>query len=324
LKFLSFLTLIKLLLIVARVAFLLKTPDSNVHVYDEPFTGSLIRWSMLVFSTLGYVAVIGYWTEKLSYDNESTLSENVKITKLLTERENLISSLLKANKTAASEALSASIAHELNQPISATLLNAQFLTMLQDAGKLDQKTSADVIRQIEFDAKRSGAIIGTLRSIFTNDVVESESLNVAELIHSSTQIYKAELLSNKIQLSLNLDGDISIIAHKGQMLQVLLNLINNAIQSLNGEVGKSKKITISSYIEGGYCTIDVEDTGPGVGDDVKSQLFELLSGSKSDGMGLGLWLCSHILGRHAGKISYSDVGEEGGARFTITLPIASS
>jgi C4-dicarboxylate-specific signal transduction histidine kinase len=96
----------------------------------------------------------------------STSLEKEEISLLLKEKEVLISSLLKSNKTAATGALSASIAHELNQPLGALLINVQFLKMMADSDRLDLKTQKNVIEALESDTKRAGSIVKVLRSIF--------------------------------------------------------------------------------------------------------------------------------------------------------------
>ena len=130
LRFLVFTTAIELALTIARfVALYIDGGLSTPSLYQEGVISSSIRWAWLGISILSYVAVLGYWLEKMSIEKAQALQESSKIIALLKEKERLIYGLLKANKTAATGALSASFAHELNQPLGASNLNIQFLKM---------------------------------------------------------------------------------------------------------------------------------------------------------------------------------------------------
>jgi len=102
--------------------------------------------------------------------------------------------------------------------------------------------------------------------------------------------------------------------------QVILNIINNSIQSLANSGTLQRRIAIEAFKDGQMIQLTIADNGPGVSEQFKPQLFELLSTTKQTGMGLGLWLCKHIVTRYSGSIHYEDaVG--GGAKFLIRLPL---
>jgi len=138
LRFLIYTIVIELVLTAARfIALYIDGGLSTPNLYQEGVVSASIRLAWLGISILSYVAVLGYWLEKLSIENNQVVSENEKITGLLKEKERLIYGLMKANKTAATGALSASIAHELNQPLGASNLNIQFLKMKLEKGVLN-------------------------------------------------------------------------------------------------------------------------------------------------------------------------------------------
>jgi signal transduction histidine kinase len=99
----------------------------------------------------------------------------------------------------------------------------------------------------------------------------------------------------------------------------LLNLINNAIQVLSSSNTDRKLISLRAYQDGTQCILEISDTGPGVPLARQPKLFELLNSDKSSGMGIGLWLCAHIMSNFDGKISYQEV-KGGGAKFILKLP----
>lgn len=322
LNFLIFTFTAEIVLGIARVWMLLvdtSTSTSTSNIFTEPFITSLIRWFAVAFTVLSFISINGFLAEKLAQTNAANLEDSHRVLKLLNERDAMIASLLKANKSSSTEALSASIAHELNQPLGASLLNIQFLKTLHESNSLRHELVGQIISQLEKDAKRAGEIIRSLRSIFTKDNELQEIIQVQDVVDNALAIYKSELLSKKIQITVTLDGDAAISCHRGQFLQVLLNLINNAIQALNSSDTVEKRISLRGYQDDAVYVLEISDTGPGVPVLRQLHLFSLLSSDKSSGMGVGLWLCAHIMNNAGGKISYEDaIG--GGAKFILNFP----
>ena len=108
--------------------------------------------------------------------------------------------------------------------------------------------------------------------------------------------------------------------NSSEIEQVILNILNNAIQALGNSGGLARRISIEAIKVGQSVHLSVLDNGAGVPAVFQSQLFELLSTTKQTGMGLGLWLCKHIVTRYSGSIHYEDAAG-GGAKFVIELPL---
>ena len=294
---------------------------SAPNLYQEGVVSTSIRWAWLAITILSYVAVLGYWLEKLSIENTYVARENEKITGLLKEKERLIYGLMKANKTAATGALSASIAHELNQPLGASNLNIQFLKMKLEKGVLSPELGKEVLDSLEDDNRRAATIVKSLRSIFTEGESNAQEVQFGDLISKVLDIVSPELKSKTIQIQLRVDDDLPIRVNSSEIEQVILNLFNNAIQALANSGGLTRRISIEAIKVGKLARLSFSDNGTGVPAQFKPQLFELLSTTKQTGMGLGLWLCKHIVIRYGGSINYEDtVG--GGATFIVELPIA--
>ena len=321
LRFLIYTIVIELALTVARfVALYIDGGLSTPNLYQEGVISASIRWAWLGISILSYVAVLGYWLEKLSIENIQVASENEKIIGLLKEKERLIYGLLKANKTAATGALSASIAHELNQPLGASNLNIQFLKMKLEKGALNPELGKEILDSLEEDNKRAATIVKSLRSIFIEGESNAQEVLLGDLIARVLEIVGPELKSKNIQIQLKVDEDLVIQANSSEIEQVILNLANNAIQSLANSGGLARRISIEAIRVDKSAQLSLTDNGPGVPAEFKPQLFELLSTTKQTGMGLGLWLCKHIVTRYGGTIHYQDaVG--GGAAFIVDLPL---
>lgn len=250
----------------------------------------------------------------------TTSQEKEETSLLLREKEVLISSLLKSNKTAATGALSASIAHELNQPLGATLINVQFLKMMMDSGSLDNDTQKSLIEALESDTKRAGNIVKVLRSIFLEEEAELTVVNAREVLLGLIPIIDAELKAKNIQLTLNVEKHIELKLSKTEFQQLILNILNNAIEALTKHPQLNKIITIEAKQSVDSTEISISDNGPGVAAPIRNSIFELLTGDKKAGMGLGLWLCSHIMQRHGGKI-YMEESASGGAKLIIQFPV---
>ena len=302
---------------------------TNIFLYTEDAFALGLRWITYASNIMTFVALgMFYFQKQLTKESQianalkSTKEENEKITELLKEKERLIYGLMKANKTSATGALSASIAHELNQPLGASNVNIQFLKMKLEKGALNPELGKEILDSLEADNKRAATIVKSLRSIFTDSDSSAQEVQLSDLISKVLDIVKPELKSKNIQIQLSVDDDLPIRVNPTEIEQVILNLVNNAIQSLANSGGLARRVLIEATKAGQSVVFCVSDNGPGVLPEFKSHLFELLSTTKQTGMGLGLWLCQHVVTRYSGSIYYEDaVG--GGAKFVIELPLVS-
>ncbi len=319
--YIQFATGAELVLALGRLAILIASGLTIKEVEQLPQVLILFTIFQIVMNTLSYIAIGGYWAEKIALANARSENENKEIRQLLFEREGLIASLLRANKTAATGALSASIAHELNQPLGASKLNIQFLQKRLAEGVLTAEQTKEVLAALLVDNQRAATIIQSLRSIFSDGKIGVEKIDINDLIQSVLKITNPEIHSKNIQVILKLDASASINISRGEIQQVLLNLINNAIQGLVESTGPHKTIQIHTRDVPGGIEAVVSDNGSGLSEEVQTHLFELLAGSqKKSGMGLGLWLCRHIISRHGGHIRH-EAAPGGGAQFIFFLPL---
>ena len=323
LRFLVYTIAIELALTIARlVALYIDGGLATPNLYQEGVISTSIRWAWLGITILSYVAVLGYWLEKISLEKTQAIQDNARISGLLKEKERLIYGLLKANKTAATGALSASIAHELNQPLGASNLNIQFLKMKLEKGIINPELGKEILDSLEADNQRAAAIVKSLRSIFIEGGLSAEEVQMGDLISNVLNIVTPELKSKKIQIQFQVDDRLAIKVNPAEIEQVILNLLNNAIQALANSGTLLRRIAIEATQSGQLVRLSISDNGGGVSAEYRPQLFELLSTTKQSGMGLGLWLCKHIVTRYGGSIHYEDT-PGGGATFVVELPSAS-
>ena len=326
-KWLIFLTTFTLLGETCRTLWvLIGSTQINFFLYAQDALALTLLWLGYGSTILIYVALGSFYLEKqIKKENEianslkSTKEENKKITELLKEKERLIYGLMKANKTAATGALSASIAHELNQPLGASSLNIQFLKMKLEKGVLNPALGKEILDSLEHDNKRAATIVKSLRSIFTEGESNAQEVQLGDLIAKVLDIVKPELKSKNIQIQLRVDDGLVIKVNPAEIEQVILNLVNNAAQALANAGTLQRRIAIEAIKAGQLVRLTVSDNGSGVPVEFKSHLFELLSTTKQTGMGLGLWLCKHIVTRYSGSIHHEDaIG--GGAKFVVEFP----
>ena len=299
---------------------------TNIFLYTEDAFALGLRWITYASNIMTFVALgMFYLQRQLAKENEianaleNTKEKNEKITELLKEKERLIYGLMKANKTAATGALSASIAHELNQPLGASSLNIQFLKMKLEKGVLNPALGKEILDSLEQDNHRAATIVKSLRSIFTEGESKFQEVQLGDLIAKVLDIVKPELKSKNIQIQLHVDDGLAVKVNSAEIEQVILNLVNNAVQALANAGTLQRRIAIEAIKAGQLVRLTVSDNGGGVPVEFKSHLFELLSTTKQTGMGLGLWLCKHIVTRNSGSIHHEDaIG--GGAKFVVEFP----
>jgi signal transduction histidine kinase len=319
LAYLQYATYGELIFAIGRVAILVASTFTITEVNQIPQMLILFTIAQLVMNTLSYIAIGGFWAEQIAKANVQSKLENQEIKALLAERESLISSLLRANKTASTGALSASIAHELNQPLGASSLNIQFLQKKLAEGEVNPVIEKEILDTLLSDNQRAANIIRSLRSIFSEEKVVATKVDVGELLHTVLNIAKAEITAQKIQITLQLESGLIANVTAGEIQQVLLNLINNAIQVLAASSRSDRALSIEGRHVDDSIQISIADNGDGVSAEVQEHLFELLSSTKKSGMGLGLWLCKHIITRHGGTIWFESL-PQGGAKFVFKLP----
>jgi signal transduction histidine kinase len=320
LTYLQYATAIEIFFALARLIILGISVAAIKQVDQIPQVLIFCTIAQLVTNTISYVAIGGYWAEKIASSNAKVALENDVIKKLLIEREDLISHLSKANKTAVTGALSASIAHELNQPIAAIQLNTQFFQEKLSSTELDHQAIKEIAKSIEHDNARIANIVSTLRGIFKEDQIEATAIGIDHLIQSLIPILTPQARDHGITVNTNLNSQQLVAINAGEFQQVILNLVNNSIDALASLDIKEKIVSIASHDDASYVEISISDNGQGVAQDLIPNLFELMKSNKSAGMGLGLWLSKHIVERHQGKITYQ-TSTDGGAEFVIRIPL---
>ena len=310
-------TFIEFLLLIIRIMILLSNDYGLIdNLKDVPMIPAAMLWLLLIVNVWSYISINGYWTEKIASWNTKNLIENTKVKKLLNEKYKLINSLMTANKTAISGALSASIAHELNQPLGAIKINSQHLDLL-----LENKKEKKLIKNIIQDNDRAAKTITTLKGIFTNNEVVYETIKFDTFIESLKPFFIHAATEKNISINFLLNSSVSTTISREQIRQVLTNLLQNSVEVLSKTKKTNKSIQIKTYVNKNNLVLSISDNGPGVNARIKNKIFELYESSKKDNIGLGLWLAKYIISKHKGTISLNTKYRKG-AEFLIELPIS--
>ena len=317
LRIFSFTTLLEFILIITRITILLSNNFGIVENLNQiPILPLIMLWFVLVVNLWSYIAINGYWTERIASLNTENLIENTKIKALLNEKYKLINSLMTANKTAVSGALSASIAHEINQPLGAVKINSQHLGLL-----IKNKKEKKLIKSIIEDNDKAAKIISTLKSVFGNNNTTYQIIEFDSFIESYKPFLIQAASEKNILLKFHLDSSVSVKINSDQIQQVISNLFQNSIQALSRIEKKKKVIEIKTFIKNNKLIFLISDNGPGVDPKIKNKIFELYESSKNENIGLGLWLCKYIISLHKGTIKVNKQILKG-AEFLIELPIS--
>lgn len=217
--------------------------------------------------------------------------------------------------------LTGAIAHELNQPLTGILSNAQAAELLHRTGKSTPEEVQQVIREIIEDTKRAGNIIRNLRDLYGEQKGASMPTDLNQVIEQTHVILKNEFINNHVCFLLEGEDDLPMVdGNPAQIQQVILNLIINAVDALRANKEDNRLIKISTISEASIIRVTVTDNGPGIDPNKLVNIFQPLSSWKSGGMGLGLAISDSIIDNHGGRMFASNM-QEGGASVGFEIPI---
>ena len=200
--------------------------------------------------------------------------------------------------------LGATLAHEINQPLTAIVSNAQAIRLTLDSAELNRREVAEALHDIAEDAQRASEVIRRLRALFRKDRSGQRPLDVNEAIVEVTKLLKKDLERNEVALQLDLAKELPrVLGDTVQLQQVFLNVMVNACEAMNGADGVPRRLRIeTAQPEPGKVTIAVRDSGKGVRDGDLSHIFDRFVTTKPEGLGMGLSISRSIIEAHGGRI----------------------
>lgn len=228
--------------------------------------------------------------------------------------------LAHASRASTLGALSGSLAHELNQPLTAILTNAQVAAKMLSLEPLRRDEIREILDDIVSDTKRASEVIRRLRKLLRADDADHKPVYVNDIVSTTIRLVADDIIVRKVNLGVELESGLPpIVGDAVQLQQVLLNLLVNAMDALEQVAPADRMLTVTTAKNDRVLTIRVVDAGTGAPPDVIARMFDPFVTTKSSGLGLGLYINRSIIAAHGGEIRAS-ANPQGGLAMEVTLP----
>jgi two-component system, LuxR family, sensor kinase FixL len=219
--------------------------------------------------------------------------------------------------------LSGGLAHELNQPLTSIMSNAQAAQQALESDNFDRAEMREILADIVADDKRAGELIGRLRMLLKHEEPTMQQVETNALLKEVQCLVRGSLTANHVTLSANVEHGLpEVRGDRIQLQQVLLNLLLNASDAVSGCEPADRKIELSAAMDrdGRTLHVTVTDRGQGIAAGGLERVFDAFFTTKRNGLGLGLAICRQIVSAHGGKLWATHNGARGAA-FHLTLPV---
>jgi signal transduction histidine kinase len=218
--------------------------------------------------------------------------------------------------------LAASLAHELNQPLTAILSNAQAAQRIMAIDPVDLAEVNEILRDIVRDNTRASEVIRRIRALVKKGAGEIASLDPAAVIQDVVQLLQSDAIVRGVRVSLDIDANLPAVrGDRVQLQQVMLNLLLNAFDAMDRAPAGGRVVAVLVTLESPRVVrVAVRDHGPGLPSDQLTTIFQPFFTSKRDGLGLGLSISRSIIEMHGGRL-WAENNAEQGATFYFTLPV---
>jgi signal transduction histidine kinase len=229
--------------------------------------------------------------------------------------------LAHVNRFATAGELTASIAHEINQPLGAILTNAETAKAILTSPSPDIAELNEIVDDILKDDQRANEVIRRMRSLLKKAPFELKNLDFNNIVRETVEFISSLAVGRQIELVSVITPDaLPILGDRIQLQQVILNLVVNGIDAMRDKPSENRIISIRTSRFEKFAKLSVSDLGPGIPEDKLKKVFEPFFTSKAEGMGMGLSIARTIIEAHGGLISAKN-RDRGGATFGIRLPL---
>ncbi len=276
-----------------------------------------------IYLTLNVFRYITYQSLRISWigmGNTGINFLNKNLFNLINEKEQLLQKLINSNRMIGVSALASSLSHELSQPLTSIALQTEAVKrgLINSPENTKSISSLD---NIGSQINRLSVLVKNMRQLFKSQNNQLASVDLVGITDELIEILNFNIQSPKITLTKNYQSNPTIEADAIQIQQVLINLLNNSIESISEANLPNQEIIISIWKDDENAMISIQDTGIGIRSELLPIIFDLYKSSKASGLGIGLWLSKTIIDKHKGTIAASN-NPDGGANFIITIPLA--
>ena len=291
-----------------------RLPPGSEILFREPTAWEKYRWQMLV------IGVVLFFQTALII---GLLNEHRRRRAVEVESRQRMAELAHLNRQTTAGELSASIAHELNQPLGAILSNTETVELMLETPSPNLEEIKTILTDIKRADQRATEVIQRLRRLLTKAQVDARDIDLNEIVSEVVGILAAQAVAQDVTLNTVLTPDPLIVkGDRVQLEQVILNLVANAIDALAERRGDDRRITVRTHLlDEVTAELSVSDTGPGVRPDALKQIFEPFFTTKQSGMGMGLSIARNIVEAHNGRL-WAENQAGAGAIFRLTLPVS--
>jgi signal transduction histidine kinase len=226
------------------------------------------------------------------------------------------------NKLMNVEAITASIAHEVSQPLTAIASGSSAAVRFLDGAQPDIQKVQALLRKVNSESHRASEVFESIRALFRKVDQDRELVDLNDVILEVLKSFREELHDGNVIARSELTAELpNVEGHRSQLRQVIFNLVHNSLEAMEKMTGRSRTLLLRTELQGrDAIVVTVEDSGPGIDPKQMDGIFEAFVTTKSHGMGLGLAICRAIVDRHGGQLSAMSDGNYG-AKFKIVLPI---
>jgi signal transduction histidine kinase len=296
-----------------RIKDSLLPPGSEIF-FREPSAFEKYRWQIALVIAL--ILIQGAMISGLLHERRRRQLAEVQSRQRMAE-------LAHVNRFSTAGELTASIAHEINQPLGAILTNAETADEILKSPTPDIAELKDIVKDILQDDRRAGEVIRRMRSLLKKAPFEVKNIDLNDLVRETVEFLSALAIARKFELVSRITQNaLPILGDRIQLQQVILNLVVNGIDAMKDTPSENRIISIRTSRVEKFAELSVSDRGPGIPDDKLKEVFEPFYTSKSGGMGMGLSIARTIVEAHHGLI-WAKNRDHGGASFRIRLPLVS-
>jgi signal transduction histidine kinase len=290
-----------------------RLPAGSIVRFREPTVWQ--QYNSVIAVTSGLILLQGALISGLLFERRRRLRAEVQSRQRSAE-------LAHINRFSMAGELTATIAHELNQPLGAILTNVETAELMAKSPVPDMKEIGEILADIRRDDVRASGVIGRLRTLLKKAPFELKIIDLNEVAHDTVQFLSALAIAREVKLiNVAAPTPLPINGDQVQLQQVVLNLIVNAMDAMSGMPSADRRIVVSTARDGNSVELSVSDVGPGIPAEKLKQVFEPFFTTKHQGMGMGLSIARTIVEAHGGQLSAENRAGRGAA-FRVRLPLA--